>query len=90
MVGERVSRVHCNTCGAQHAWRASQPGTTTRASASRASASGPRTARIMNGNQVIAPTAAASTAITASRCSGPTLRCTTAATIAMIVTVNAV
>jgi len=42
MVGERVSRVHCNTCGAQHAWRASQPGTTTRASASRASASGPR------------------------------------------------
>ena len=54
------------------------------------SANGPRTARIMNGNQVISPTAAASTAITASRCSGPTLRCTTAATIAMIVTVNAV
>lgn len=27
MVGERVSRVHCNTCGAQHAWRANPPGT---------------------------------------------------------------
>ena len=31
LVGERITRVHCNTCGAPHAWRASAPGTTTRA-----------------------------------------------------------
>jgi hypothetical protein len=39
---------------------------------------------------VIAATLAASTAMTTNRSSGPTLRRTTAATIAMIVTANAV
>ncbi len=26
MVGSRITRVHCNTCGGQHAYRASKPG----------------------------------------------------------------
>jgi hypothetical protein len=29
MAGARISRVHCNTCGAQHAYRASAPSTRT-------------------------------------------------------------
>lgn len=42
LVGDRITRVHCNTCGAQHAWRARQPGTTTRASRSGASTNAAR------------------------------------------------
>jgi len=41
IVGERITRVHCNTCGAQHAWRASMPGTAVK-SRGRASTSGGR------------------------------------------------
>lgn len=30
MVGDRITRVHCNTCKAQHAYRAGPPGSSTR------------------------------------------------------------
>jgi hypothetical protein len=32
MVGEKPARVHCNTCNAQHNYRANKPGETTRKS----------------------------------------------------------
>lgn len=37
MVGEKITRVHCNSCGGQHAYRKGPPGT--RAAATRASGS---------------------------------------------------
>lgn len=37
VVKGKVTRVHCNTCGGQHAYRANPPGTGTRARAARES-----------------------------------------------------
>ncbi|MCK6556516.1 hypothetical protein L6Q96_18345 [Candidatus Binatia bacterium] len=50
LIRERITRVHCNTCGAQHAWRANAPGSTTRATRSRSSAPGARRTSPRTGN----------------------------------------
>lgn len=53
MVGTRITRVHCNTCKAQHAYRASQPGQSAArrsGGASRAAAAAPPDyAKLMRG-----------------------------------------
>jgi ribosomal protein L44E len=38
VVGGRITRVHCKTCSGQHAYRAKQPGTGTRARTTRTAA----------------------------------------------------
>ena len=53
MVGDRITRVHCNTCKAPHAYRAKQPGTTVRRAAGTgsrsAAAAPPDYAKLMRG-----------------------------------------
>jgi hypothetical protein len=48
MVGTKIARVRCNTCGGDHAFR-SAPGTTDRVPAARASSAGTRAPRASSG-----------------------------------------
>ena len=46
MIGSKITRVHCNTCGSQHAYRAQPPGTASAPGRRSAGTSTPRVVRL--------------------------------------------
>jgi len=50
VVGGKITRVHCNTCGAQHSYRAQPPGQGSATARSRASTAGTRSMRRSTGS----------------------------------------